>query len=443
MSQCVSSYNFVENVELETMTCLNMIVDKISNETYDNNNDSNSSLTHTTVDLVSFPYQLSSHSDAQCRNICGLQNLGNTCFMNSILQCLITIPSLVKYYIRLKNMFSSMNNNSMSKAFIDLIESMEKQNTVQPNAFKSALRQHAPVFQNYGQQDAHECLTMILDALHKESSRQMENGEEQSIITDLFQGQMKYTIKCSLASQCGNITNITDPFFDLPLFIEPKTPEQTKLPSTNRSWRSWLFNKGKDIILGRTKRFLNLHRQISPLIMWIILHCFCLPYRALFAIGYGFKTIFKSDLTLKQCLINNISIVEHTPSNNTWFCSQCQQNRYPTKENHILSLPNVLIIHLKRFDMESSSPNTKIDTLVKYPLVLDMTEFLSEKSDEKQIYDLVSVCLHSGSFTSGHYITYARRTSGWFCFNDSHVFPISIDNIVNPNAYILFYLKRD
>lgn len=175
--------------------------------------------TESTKELSSYR----SHSPCSVYNYnrCGLNNIGNTCFMNSILQCLNNIPVLVQYYLEPKHKSPFMNNSSMSKVFTDLVASMHTNSTVQPNEFKRALSRYAPLFQGYSQQDAHECLTAILDALHQESCEQMGNAQEQSIITDLFQGQMEYTIKCSHASDCGNITSVPDPFLDIPVFISP------------------------------------------------------------------------------------------------------------------------------------------------------------------------------------------------------------------------------
>jgi hypothetical protein len=461
-------------------------------------------------------------------------------------------------------------NLPVSTAFADLVESMRTSDTVRPSALKLAVSKYASLFGGYGQQDSHEYLTALLDALHQESSTQTEDGEEQSIITELFQGQMKYTIKCSAASRCKNVTITTDPFLDIPVFIDekftsspmfkvrfftmdghetiiyfPYSLTDTIQTIIDHLQKTSANSFGKSIIamkVSADNKFFAQYRlstvlktiddqltifyeidnsntnpvticlihgenldgtgQItchSPLLLKLSdgnyveqlsiclsnhFHSSELDYdinddskcdvdaAAAFSLSCPTETIvinvdeeklqqlksnFRtqpkkairqggqlSSVTLEQCLVNNISVVERMSPNSTWFCSQCQRNRQLTKENHLLSLPPVLIIHLKRFDMESPPPRTKINTFVKYPLELNMTKFLSSAtSDEEHIYDLIGVSVHFGSFEGGHYIAYAKTTSGWFSFNDSSVSPISdIDEIISQNAYVLFYLKR-
>ena len=404
---------------------------------------------------------------------CGLNNLGNTCFMNSILQCVNNIPPLVKHYCDPRNKsWLSYNNHPVSREFANLVQSMRIYDTVRPAALKSAVSKYAPLFGGYGQQDSHEYLTALLDALHQESLTQTEESDsgERSIITDLFQGQMEYTIKCSAASRCQNVTITTDPFLDIPVFIdEAMSPsssaeiaavlsnEQARRDS-DASYHIWPHTMNilccGWILLTKCGTLLkSLFTALCWLNYYIIMRmwysCDSRSKHAIFGNFYRRVSTFTSEnpqpcdsVLLEQCLKNNICIVERTSSNSTWFCPHCQRNRQLTKENRILSLPQVLIIHLKRFDMESSS-HRKIETFVKYPLELNMTKFLSSPTlGEEHVYDLIGVCLHSGSFERGHYIAYIKKISGWYCFNDSFVNSISVNDVISRNAYILFYLKR-
>ena len=503
---------------------------------------------------------------------CGLNNLGNTCFMNSILQCVNNIPPLVKHYCDPRNKsWLSYNNHPVSREFANLVQSMRIYDTVRPAALKSAVSKYAPLFGGYGQQDSHEYLTALLDALHQESLTQTEESDsgERSIITDLFQGQMEYTIKCSAASRCQNVTITTDPFLDIPVFIDEKftsSPmfkvrfftmdgcekiiyfpyssthtiqsiiDYLKNTTSYSSRRSiiamkvsadnkffaryrlstilekindqltmfyeiddsnmnpmticWILGENLDdtsqisyhppLLLKlpecnyneHLRNCLSNHFNSSDLVYDISDDSICdMDITTAFSVSCTTKTILinfdeeriqqlrshfptqqknalrqmqqLSNVTLEQCLINNLSVVERMSSSSTWFCSYCQRNRQLTKENRILSLPPVLIIHLKRFDLESLPPRRKINTFVKYPLELNMTQFLSSAtSDNEQIYDLIGVSVHSGSFEGGHYIAYAKTASGWFCFNDSSVNPINETEVISQNAYVLFYLRR-
>lgn len=493
---------------------------------------------------------------------CVLENNGNLCFLNSIIQCLCNIPELVEYYRNYVKKQSS--SNVVSTAFADLVNQMQRQNSARSNELKSALCEYAPHFQGYRQQDAHECLTVLLDALHQETPKKMnDDDEQQSIITDLFQGQMKYIITCSHVSQCGNVTNVIDPFLDIPVFVEniesisssptfnvrffsidgneriytiplktnttiqsvidrirsqlsvqnrtsivamkissdntlsgqyrptvllSQIDEQSTVfyaidengsnPTTvclfldkNRKNLSQLYSRPplllkiaswefeyklrtfvRNHLNSSTVQF-DIEREdpliditstcLSPHVKTVIIKFHATTVPKVTSTKLSFQSEQNASVTLEQCLKKNILSIERMSSNNDiWFCSKCDQNRQATKRNSIISLPRVLVVHLKRFNIESTPCCSKIETFVKYPLELNMTEFLTDESNQESIYDLISVCLHTGSFESGHYITYAKKSSGWFRFSDSFISPISDNEIVSKNAYILFYLKR-
>jgi ubiquitin C-terminal hydrolase len=526
--------------------------------------DASSFLPYSSYDNVQSKYRTTRNNHGQC----GLDNLGNTCFMNAILQCLNNVPPFAEHYLHLKGKFSPSGSRSVSETFADLVQSMRKSDIGRPEALKHILcKYYAPQFRGYDQQDSHEFLTVLLDALHQESIVEAVDGEEQSIITDLFRGQMEYTIKCSAALQCKNVTISTDSFMDLPLFIEEiVSPISTsfkfrfvsldghekicdfsfslmdtiqsvidhfqqsssnsfstsivamKISANNMfscQYRSstalekiddqstifyeiegdpenpaticyfceksssvgrqlyhhppLLLKLPKQNAEGSLHTCLSNHFGLVALIYEVNYHstldisfpCLGVHYEKPIIIAFDEKTMqhlrstsertlknstryirTESSVTLERCLTNNISVVERMATNKTWFCPNCQKDRQLTNENRILSLPKVLIIHLKRFDIESRPPRAKIETFVKYPLVLNMTKFLPATSCDEQIYDLIGVCLHSGSLTGGHYIAYAKNSRDWFRFNDSCVSQISANDVVSANAYILFYLKR-
>eukprot|EP01099_Mayorella_cantabrigiensis_P005617 TRINITY_DN455_c0_g1_i1.p1 TRINITY_DN455_c0_g1~~TRINITY_DN455_c0_g1_i1.p1 ORF type:complete len:113 (-),score=17.95 TRINITY_DN455_c0_g1_i1:99-437(-) len=86
----------------------------------------------------------------------------------------------------------------------------------------------------------------------------------------------------------------------------------------------------------------------------------------------------------------------------------------------------------------------KLEGLVDFPLEgLDMTPYINSPSDKPLIYDLYAVSNHSGGLGAGHYTAYAKHTNGnWYKFDDSHVSQVSASSIITPNAYLLFYQRR-
>jgi len=120
-------------------------------------------------------------------------------------------------------------------------------------------------------------------------------------------------------------------------------------------------------------------------------------------------------------------------------------------------LPNILVVHLKRFEYRNSFNREKIGVLVDFPLEgLDLGKHAASESPDfvvdvtPAVYDLFGVTNHYGRMGFGHYTAYARRwdESGvedtWIEFDDENVSPLDTpSNVVSAAAYVLFYKKRD
>ncbi|XP_037616562.1 ubiquitin carboxyl-terminal hydrolase 15-like isoform X4 [Sebastes umbrosus] len=188
--------------------------------------------------------------------LCGLSNLGNTCFMNSAVQCLSNIPPLTEYF--LKDKFTEELNEDnplgmkgeIAKAYSELIKQLwsGKYSYVTPRPFKTQVGRFAPQFSGYQQQDSHELLAFLLDGLHEDLNRirkkpyiQLKdaNGRpdkvvaeeawenhvkrNDSIIVDIFHGLFKSTLVCPV---CAKVSVTFDPFCYLTLPL-PMKKERT------------------------------------------------------------------------------------------------------------------------------------------------------------------------------------------------------------------------
>lgn len=184
--------------------------------------------------------------------VCGLQNLGNTCFMNSALQCLTKTPQINQYFVNgsFKPEINESNplgmGGKIASAFGNLMQEMwsGKNSYVNPREFKYTIGKFAPQFSGYQQQDSQELIAYLLDGLHEDLNRILKkpvteavvsNGREDavvaaeawenhkkrndSIIVDKFQGQLKSTLVCP---QCESVSVTFDPYMylSLPLPVE-------------------------------------------------------------------------------------------------------------------------------------------------------------------------------------------------------------------------------
>ncbi|XP_023058519.1 ubiquitin carboxyl-terminal hydrolase 11 isoform X2 [Piliocolobus tephrosceles] len=162
-------------------------------------------------------------------------------------------------------------------------------------------------------------------------------------------------------------------------------------------------------------------------------------------VGYVMK---KAPVRLQEC-IELFTTVETLEKENPWYCPSCKQHQLATKKLDLWMLPEILIIHLKRFSYTKFS-REKLDTLVEFPIRdLDFSEFViqpqNESNPELYKYDLIAVSNHYGGMRDGHYTTFAcNKDSGqWHYFDDNSVSPVNENQIESKAAYVLFYQRQD
>uniref|UniRef100_A0A8C4IKL5 Ubiquitin carboxyl-terminal hydrolase n=1 Tax=Dicentrarchus labrax TaxID=13489 RepID=A0A8C4IKL5_DICLA len=136
----------------------------------------------------------------------------------------------------------------------------------------------------------------------------------------------------------------------------------------------------------------------------------------------------QTTVQLQEC-IELFTTVETLEEENPWYCPVCKKHQLATKKLDLWSLPEVLIIHLKRFSYTKFT-REKLDSIVDFPL---------------SCYDLIAVSNHYGGLRDGHYTSYAcnKDNGQWYYFDDSKVTYAREDQIVTNAAYVLFYHRQD
>uniref|UniRef100_A0A8C1KGG7 ubiquitinyl hydrolase 1 n=1 Tax=Cyprinus carpio TaxID=7962 RepID=A0A8C1KGG7_CYPCA len=182
----------------------------------------------------------------------GLVNLGNTCFMNSVIQSLSNTRELRDYFHD-RGFESEINCNNplgtggrLAISFAVLLRALWKgtHHAFQPSKLKAIVASKASQFTGYAQHDAQEFMAFLLDGLHEDLNRiqnkpytetvdsdgrqdefvaeeawQRHKMRNDSFIVDLFQGQYKSKLVCPV---CSKVSITFDPFLYLPVPLPQK-----------------------------------------------------------------------------------------------------------------------------------------------------------------------------------------------------------------------------
>jgi ubiquitin carboxyl-terminal hydrolase 8 len=321
--------------------------------------------------------------------ITGLENLGNSCYMSCIIQCINNTTPLAMYfcnevYLEHVNHDNNSTRGVVAKEFGAVVRALwsgQYRSIIYPN-LKNVVAQHMNQFQGHIQQDSHEFHVILMDLLHedlKRNSRQppvRETGNENlsaeeawsnfqkyndSIIKLLFYGQQKSTVRCC---KCGKESVTFEVFSDLSLPIPSSSKECSLAECIN------LYLRGEEI--------------------------------------------------------------------SGWNCQSCKEEGDAIKKFDIWRPPIILVIHLNRFYYDDRW--RKRYTYVDFPLNLEVHH--STGPDQGYVnYKLYAVANHYGSMEGGHYTAYCKNEfyDKWYEFDDENVREISSDDVCSKSAYILFY----
>lgn len=132
---------------------------------------------------------------------------------------------------------------------------------------------------------------------------------------------------------------------------------------------------------------------------------------------------------------------------NKYQCDNCKKKRRAIKQFTIFEPPNVLVIHLKRFEVGGGGlfSGGKINKFVKFDDNLDLTEFMSYQTCPKVSYSLFGVLVHYGySSHGGHYVSYIKAPDNrWYLMDDSSCRQTNISIVLKEKAYLLFYKRNE
>ena len=322
----------------------------------------------------------------------GINNLGNTCFINACLQILIHCPLFIYKLIKNKKLINEKTPTTSN--FLSICNMMleTQQYSIDISNFKNLLGLNHKLFEGYFQNDSQEFCRILLEDISRELNeiktkskyRILNNSDriskklrdedfhknftqrEKSIITEIFYAQIVNIFTCECKAEIYSFQKI----LDFPLLF----PE----------------NINRDII------------SINELL----------------------KLYFQT---------------EHIDFESK--CERCHKISSHKKEIKISRPPEILILSLQRIDEKQE----KLGYKVKFPLILDIYQYVDHDCgyDKECKYNLFGIVNHVGNIDYGHYFSFVKiGNRDWFQFNDHEVNNIKKISDCSEDVYALFYLKQ-
>ena len=327
----------------------------------------------------------------KANGLSSLQNLGNTCYVNTVLQCLIHTEKLNNFFdSKFDNLKRKTNEFLLAKEYNDLRKLLLSKNcTVAPKRFINFIQQIAmnkdrEEFAYHNQCCASDFTQFLIECLHNGIKREVNiningviNSKQDTLAVKCYESQKKFHEKeyselqaIFSAIQVTSIIKLNDN--SEPNYIcEPFMSLSLPIPNKN---------------VGEKLNLIDCFRE------------------------YTKDELVKLDDGEKNKKIN------------FW------------------SLPEILIITLSRFHNDA---RRKITSVIHSELSdIDLSDFVIGYEKNSYIYDIYATCEHSGNQQGGHYTANIKVNNKWYNIDDDAINEISQNKVINGKTYILFLEKK-
>ena len=420
------------------------------------------------IDYKEF-YNLKEYNGIVCYPV-GLKNLGNTCFMNSCIQCLKHCFQFSNYII---NEYKPNPSNSnigyqFQKLFQRLFSNIK---TTNAGDLKKSIGNKISIYLNYSQKDSIHFFLHLMNLLNEEII--LLNKKQYDDIENQLQSQSKSRSESPSESPSENSSQSQS---------ESESGNYSGSQSDNENESKMAKKSGKDSskktkirineqkviqtdYIGKNKLdknkerekvekkknefFLKNNTKLNHLFIGFIINEieYLCPHHKIqqFVSNYNYlnlKIINSNNsnkiINLEDCIKNYTEDIQ-MDGNDKLFCSKCKKKVKGISRIKITDFPEILVINLKRVE-----ENNYYHHYVDYPINLDLSNYIY--GDKRNIkYTLRSMIQHYGTDNGGHKIAICRNFSNnkWYEFSDTIVNEIDESNIFSFRSHLFFYERCD
>ena len=364
----------------------------------------------------------------------GLNNLGNTCYMNAVIQCLFHISELTNILSSNTNIDHILEKKITNSVFIELQSFFTKykkcNSSLAPTNLRKIIINKNSYFNNIMQHDSHELLVYIYDTIINELSRKVHMNIKCN------QNVNEYKAVYNKLKLSKNNTNMYNKYNKLLHSLKKKYIKDLYIIKSLDSWKLFFSNNYSELInilCGQLLSTLNCDE------------CFYLSIKFEPFTNLSLELPNIPNLSLINCIKNFIQKEELTIGEQ-WKCPQCKKVSNSSKQISYWNLPKILTIHLKRFIIHNQNTIQKNNNPVEIPLNnLDFNEYINNynyENTESKLYECIGIICHSGSYIGGHYFSFCKNNNNWYLCNDSTYKKINLKlDLINKLSYIIFYRR--
>jgi len=321
----------------------------------------------------------------------GLANLGNTCYMNSAIQCL---SHLLEFHPKNNTFLDENKNKDIYTEWLKLqreLWSNDDDNPIIPKQFLQTFIRECnetnKEFHNFHQNDTEEFIEFFMDLIHRSMKRSVQFTFKGTIETELD--------KLALRS--------------------------------SKSWSEFFKNDYSYIVDKFYSQLLS------------ITSCSKCDYVTVnFDPCMVLSLEIPSDAeSLEDCL-DSYTRKTTLDCENTWKCDKCKELVEPDKKMILWKSSDILIILLKRY-----SNQQKKDNFIEFPLNLDISSYSVNYNNNGTHYKLSGICIQNGCLGGGHYYAMCRNEldQEWREYNDTNVEQVTESQLLKQKPYCLFYRR--